>query len=685
VSRRFSRRERRAIFKRAGRCCEECGCRLYTGNAHADHAVPFSRGGETSIDNGRALCAACNLKKGNRMSINDLVRAVKLRVWQQRLVAAWRRAVVQLKNVKNFLAVVATGAGKTKGAVFIAAEMLIRREIDRVIVLTSSISTIGEHRAKGVSGHGWLGAFQEAGLNALHRNGEGVAMMPRDVQVAVMHYSAAVHGVDELLDVMMDKRTLLILDEPQHLRDAESDDDGFNEQADDAKAWGAAVTPLLSACAYSLLLTATPIRTDRERVPGMRYERDESDRFWLVQSDFNYSYGEALADGHVRDVTFYWQDAQARWIENGDEKTATFRDGDVSDKGRTAQLRAFLNPSSESFNAMLSKGLASLQRMRIEDVKQTGEAQAGLMIVAMDVKHAERIAKHLRDTHGIDPVLVKSEDPSAQGKIQAFRRDNTRQVLVSIGMVAEGTDIPRLRVLVFATNKLTRLHFIQLVGRILRVTLDADGQRCPQVQNAEVFMPAHELLIAYSREFRDAHLKMRDKGTGGGEMQPGTPAVALSSAPTLVGAVVAASAEDLSPAALACIATFRAKHGLHTVDDLTLYNMMRSVGQWPASFDQPAHPSTPADGPPDSDGITGEFAHVMHPALLRVAHDLVPAVARRELPNVPRDAAIPITRAKYNRLAGIVSDEERSRVRLVDLIGRLRAALSTNVFTKVDA
>lgn len=33
---------------------------------HADHVFPHSKGGETDVINGTALCPKCNLKKGNK-------------------------------------------------------------------------------------------------------------------------------------------------------------------------------------------------------------------------------------------------------------------------------------------------------------------------------------------------------------------------------------------------------------------------------------------------------------------------------------------------------------------------------------------------------------------------------------------------------------------------------------------
>lgn len=49
----------------AGGLCCLCGVRL-TNDFHADHVVAFSSGGATTIKNGQALCARCNLLKGTK-------------------------------------------------------------------------------------------------------------------------------------------------------------------------------------------------------------------------------------------------------------------------------------------------------------------------------------------------------------------------------------------------------------------------------------------------------------------------------------------------------------------------------------------------------------------------------------------------------------------------------------------
>ncbi|MBE9099336.1 HNH endonuclease [Vacuolonema iberomarrocanum] len=62
----FSRIQKLFILKRAGYRCQGCGIPLTPENFHADHIVPYSKGGETAVYNGQALCSTCNLKKGDQ-------------------------------------------------------------------------------------------------------------------------------------------------------------------------------------------------------------------------------------------------------------------------------------------------------------------------------------------------------------------------------------------------------------------------------------------------------------------------------------------------------------------------------------------------------------------------------------------------------------------------------------------
>ena len=69
--RQFSENERRILYERQGGICPMCKAE---GNhkhwaieeMHADHILPWSRGGHTTLENGQMLCRQHNLKKSDQ-------------------------------------------------------------------------------------------------------------------------------------------------------------------------------------------------------------------------------------------------------------------------------------------------------------------------------------------------------------------------------------------------------------------------------------------------------------------------------------------------------------------------------------------------------------------------------------------------------------------------------------------
>lgn len=70
----FAPEQRLAIFRKDdGRCQLKIHCdgseRLGWAHWHADHIIPHSRGGKTTVANGQVACAACNLAKSNKQEV----------------------------------------------------------------------------------------------------------------------------------------------------------------------------------------------------------------------------------------------------------------------------------------------------------------------------------------------------------------------------------------------------------------------------------------------------------------------------------------------------------------------------------------------------------------------------------------------------------------------------------------
>lgn len=93
-------------------------------------------------------------------------------------------------------------------------------------------------------------------------------------------------------------------------------------------------------------------------------------------------------------------------------------------------------------------------------------AAAGGLVVAATVNHAEQIAARLTAL-GETPLVVTYQTPGAHQMISDFKRSSVPWI-ISVGMISEGTDIPRLQVCCHLSRIRTELHFRQVLGRILR-------------------------------------------------------------------------------------------------------------------------------------------------------------------------------------------------------------------------
>lgn len=60
----FDETQRRVIYRKNKGVCQGCGKKCEWNDYQADHIVPWSQGGETTIENGQVLCSSCNKKKG---------------------------------------------------------------------------------------------------------------------------------------------------------------------------------------------------------------------------------------------------------------------------------------------------------------------------------------------------------------------------------------------------------------------------------------------------------------------------------------------------------------------------------------------------------------------------------------------------------------------------------------------
>lgn len=396
----------------------------------------------------------------------DLVLA--LRSWQKEAYEEYFRL-----PRRDFLLVATPGAGKTAYALTIAAELLGRREITAVTVVTPT-----EHLK-----HQWSQAAHGLGipLDSAYRNAQGRASADY-TGVAVTYAQVAAHPALHRARTL-NKRTLVIFDEIHH--------------AGDALSWGDAIREAFEPARRRLGLTGTPFRSDANPIPFVSYIED-ADGSRRSSSDYVYGYGPALDDGVVRPVIFLAYSGEMRWrTRAGDEITGTL--GAPMTSEQLAQAwRTALDPEGEWVARVLEAADRRLTEMR------RGMPDAAGLVIAGDHADARAYAALLRRLTGTRPVVVLSDDPSASRKIAAFAGSQDRW-MVAVRMVSEGVDIPRLAVGVYATSVGTALYFAQAVGRFVRVR--------QRGETASVFLPSIPVLLGYAAELeaeRDHVLHRKD-------------------------------------------------------------------------------------------------------------------------------------------------------------------------------
>jgi superfamily II DNA or RNA helicase len=376
---------------------------------------------------------------------------------------AWQTAAMHDyfdRSPRDFLTVATPGAGKTTFALSVAAELIGRRIVDRVVVVAPT-----EHLK-----NQWAEAAARAGIPIDPTFSAGKGKTSSDfVGVAVTYAGVAVNPLAMRIRTERFK-TLVILDEVHH--------------AGDALSWGEGVREAFEPATRRLALTGTPFRSDVNPIPFVTYAPG-ADGIPRSVADFTYGYAHALADHVVRPVLFLAYSGDMTWrTRAGDEVAA--RLGEPLTKDLTAQaLRTALDPQG----SWMPSVLAAADR-RLSEVRRH-VPDAGGLVIATDQDSARAYAALLARIAGEKPTVVLSDEKASSKRIADFSAGDKRW-MVAVRMVSEGVDVPRLAVGVYATTTATPLFFAQAVGRFVRARTRGE--------TASVFLPSVPTLLGFATE-----------------------------------------------------------------------------------------------------------------------------------------------------------------------------------------
>jgi superfamily II DNA or RNA helicase len=392
-----------------------------------------------------------------------------LRSWQEDAYRAYFR-----DDQRDFLLVATPGAGKTTFALTIAAELLARREIAAITVVTPT-----EHLK-----HQWSRAAHRLGIALDPEFSNSAGRASADFTGVAVTYAQVAAQPALHRQRTHSRRTLVVFDEIHH--------------AGDALSWGEAVRVAFEPARRRLALTGTPFRSDTNPIPFVTYLRD-ADGSLRSSSDYVYGYGPALADGVVRPVIFLAYSGEMRWRTRAGDELAGTLGAPMTSEQLAHAWRTALAPDG----AWIIRVLEAADR-RLTEVRRGMPDAAGL-VIASDHADARAYASLLREISGARPVVVLSDDPAASKKIARFAASADRW-MVAVRMVSEGVDIPRLAVGVYATSVGTALFFAQAVGRFVRARRRGE--------TASVFLPSIPSLLGYAAELETERDHVLSRGDG---------------------------------------------------------------------------------------------------------------------------------------------------------------------------
>jgi superfamily II DNA or RNA helicase len=353
----------------------------------------------------------------------------QLRKWQIECV---ERALSTYRSQSHFLCHATPGAGKTVMVASVAKALFQRDKIDFVICFSPS-RAVAKNVALTFSqilGRSFSGQIGAAGGSYTYQS---MDTFPK-----------------ELWQVLREHRVLVVLDEIHHCS-------GFvRDSSPIGNSWGRTILDKVQGKArYTMALSGTPWRTDDSPIVLSHYTTCNG----KVSCDYEYGLRQAVLDRVCRSPKIVLTDNREISLKSDELGCKTFGSISESLKNEHITYPDFLF-RDEIIDQALSEASAKLTSIR----KHT--PLAGGLVVAASVAHAEQVAGHL-EMVGEHPIVVTYQTPDAQRIISNFKTSSDRWI-ISVGMISEGTDIPRLQVCCHLSRIRTELHFRQVLGRILR-------------------------------------------------------------------------------------------------------------------------------------------------------------------------------------------------------------------------
>ena len=474
---------RAALYDWADGQCQSCGEEL-PENWHADHVIPWSVLRRTNVFELQALCPTCNSRKGADLMYGPPQFAIdesKFREGQRR---AYNVIVDRFAAGEKYSAIVLTTRyGKTdvarmvtlrlwrdgmtrNGLIIVPSRILVEQSLDNSKV-DACLSRYGIPREVKVNTYP---------MDRPPRRGrlKGALLSSMTMQMAQLHLNILQQWIDS--NKHQGFPPVVFMDEA-HMES-------------EANTWGEVPGVLAEAGAHVVLMTATPIRADRQPIPGFPYEevgretdsRGRVNTYYEVKPHWRTSLQDALAEPNppVCQVTY-----QPFGITGTLEDTATGEKTrgnlrELSDDDMRQELRWAVRTEN-----VINKGcqyfLRELQNRR-RDPRQkntTGIIFLDSRDASLDLGDDDQI-KTVRKVmaslaHRLNVKVAVSDDPDSAETLDQFARGEI-DVLMVKQMASVGLDVDHLKVALDLSNIRS---YAALFQRLMRIATRWDDSNYP--------------------------------------------------------------------------------------------------------------------------------------------------------------------------------------------------------------
>lgn len=385
-----------------------------------------------------------------------------LRRWQAECLA---HALQRLSpQSPHFLCQATPGAGKMRFAAELAKALITQGDIDYVVYVGPTRAVVADARDS-------LSHVLDSAM---------------DGQLGAIGMALTYHGLPNRLAALIrlcrQWRILLIWDESHHAA-------APGGLVSTPNQWGMTLMALERHVRYTLALSGTPWRSDGSCLPLLRYVEipdqagdDTDDEDYAVDTstgpsqqelmpDYVYTLKQAILDGICRYPHIALVDNREIGLTHKNPIS-----GRMEARQYTSIVQLLRHPAVQYAQVVREQApqghILALGMGRLNTLRQDYPSAGGL-VVASSIAHAEDIAQQL-EAAGQSVCLVTSQVPNAHAKLEAFR-DAITPWIVSVGMVSEGVNLPRLRVCCYLSHIRTEQFFRQVLGRIIRRQNDEDA------------------------------------------------------------------------------------------------------------------------------------------------------------------------------------------------------------------